>query len=163
MRLPSDTLRGWIIPAALVATATLLTVPWTYWVIKAVYDRDVLDGARTLARRVELRVLLTPNYSSAPQQASEALATELTLDQTVQTAAFFDLRSKQPVGWTRLPGTRERTFTADEIRRRAGRGIIVEQQGESYDVSIPWVQDNRVLGFTYLEFSRAVLSDEFWQ
>src|SRR5207302_4955884 len=48
-------------------------------------------------------------------------------------------------------------------RRRAKGGIIVEQQGDSYEVSIPWVQDNRVLGFTYLEFSRAGLADEFWK
>jgi signal transduction histidine kinase len=163
MRLPNDTLRGWLVPAALVATATLLTVPWSYWVIKAAYDRDVIENARALARRVELRVLTQQNYSTAPQQASEALAQELIVDPTVQTAAFFDLRyPSQPVGWTRLPGTHERTFPKDEVRRRTVSGITVEQAGDTYSVSIPWVQDNRPLGFTYLEFSKAALAEEFW-
>src|SRR5439155_22798780 len=92
MRLFSETIRGWLIPAALVATATLLTVPWSYWVIKAAYDRDVLDNAKSLARRVTLRVSLTPAFMRyVPAQASAALQTELASDQTVQLAAFYDL------------------------------------------------------------------------
>src|SRR5437763_11642998 len=106
MRLPNDTLRGWLVPAALVATATLLTVPWSYWVIKAAYYRDVLDNAKAMARRVELRMMSSPVYSSAPLQARDALADELQVDQAVQTALFFNLvNPEKPIidGWTR-PG-----------------------------------------------------------
>ena len=159
MKLPNDSFRGWMIPAVLVATATLLTVPWSYWVIKAAYDRDVLDNANNLARRVEMRMLLSEAASNAPQQTSDVLATELALDSTVQTAAFFDLRNpKHPLGWTRLPGTREPSFSAGEIRRHITSGVLIEQSGDRYSITLPWVLENRALGFTYLEFSRALMA-----
>lgn len=162
-RLPNDTLRGWIVPAALVVTATLLTVPWSIWVIKAAYDRDVLENAKALARRVELRMLLSPAYSNAPQQASEALATELTLDPTVQTGVFFDLRfPNQPIGWTR-PGHSVPQFHVDEVRRRAAGGILIDQAGDSYNITLPWLFEKRAIGFTYLEFSSKILKEEFWR
>ena len=152
-----------MIPAVLVATAILLTVPWSYWVIKAAFDRDVVDNASVLARRVELRMLLAAASSNGPQQASDVLATELAVDQTVQTAAFFDLRNPaRPIGWTRLPGTREPSFDTKEIRRRVTSGVLIEQSADHYNITLPWVSGDRALGFTYLEFSRAALADQFW-
>ena len=163
MRLPNDTLRGWVIPAALVATATLLTVPWSYWVIKSAYDRDVLDNARMLAKRLEASMLLPSVSSGVPQQALDVLSTELALDSTVQTAAFFDLRfPNRPIGWTRLTGTHEPSFDAHQIRRRVSSGILIEQSGDSYNITLPWVLEKKALGFTYLEFSRTALAAQFW-
>ena len=159
----NEILRSWIIPAALIVTATLLTVPWSYWVIKAAFDRDILDNATSLARRVELRMLLSPAYSNAPQQASDALATELTLDPTVQTGVFFDLRfPNQPIGWTR-PGHQVPRFAVDEVQRRARGAVLVNQSGDSYTFTFPWIFKQQAIGFTYLEFSRAALSEEFWK
>ena len=163
MKLPNDTFRGWMIPAVLVATATLLTVPWSYWVIKAAYDRDVLDNANNLARRVEMRMLVSEAASNAPQQTADVLATELALDSTVQTAAFFDVRNpNRPMGWTRLPGTLEPSFSAGEIRRHITSGVLIEQSGDRYSITLPWILEQRALGFTYLEFSRALMADDFW-
>ncbi len=162
------TLRGWIIPAALVVTATLLTVPWSYWVIKAAYDRDVLDNAKSLARRVELRVLLSaPRGSSPPAEAAEALRTELTSDPTVQLAVFYNLTAPrpEPIGWMRQGTGNEADFRLSDrdIRRRATSGTLVEQTEDRYIVSVPWVRGQYVVGFTYLEMSRSAIADEFWK
>ncbi len=163
MKFSSDTIQGWLIPAALVLTATVLTVPWSYWVIKAVYDRDVLDNARNIARRVEMRMIFPPPTSNAPQQVSEVLNTELSLDSTVQTAAFFDLRfPNRANGCTRLPGLREPTFTPNQIQYRVSSGIIIEPTVDTLNITLPWVVGQRAMGFTYLEFSRVALADDFW-
>ena len=165
MKFPPDSLRGWMVPAALVVTATLLTAPWSYWVVKAAYDREVLDHAETLARRIEMRVEAAHIYSvNAPAQAEDVMGTELHLDPTVQTAVFFDIQYvRNPVGWTRPGAHKPAMFPAAEIRRRATSGILVEQSGDLYIVSVPWVSDKKSTGFTYLEFSRAALSNMFWK
>src|SRR6059058_2717962 len=96
------TLRRWLIPAALAVTAALLTVPWSYWVIKAAYDRDIIDNARSIALRVEHRVEIQPR--SAGALAFDALRTELAADPTVLVAFYYDLRSPNPgapFGWIR--------------------------------------------------------------
>src|SRR5947209_20217288 len=84
-------LRGRLIPVALVLLATALTVPWTIWVIRTAYERHVLENAKMLARRVELRVSLVPSGAYSAQEAEKALQTELTSDVTVQMGVFCDL------------------------------------------------------------------------
>jgi signal transduction histidine kinase len=163
MKMPSDTLRGWLIPASLVLSAALLTVPWSYWVIKAAYERDILDNAQTLARRLELRLLLSPNYGSTPQRALDVLRTELALDLTVQTALFVDLRHPDsPIGWTRREGRQNFALTPQQALFRATSPITVDDRGERYSITLPWVIESRPVGFTYLEFSRSALSEQFW-
>jgi signal transduction histidine kinase len=163
MKILTDTLRTWLIPILLILSATLLTVPWSYWVIKAAYDRDVLDNAQTLARRLELRLLLSPNYGSAPQRALDVLSTELTLDLTVQTALFVDLRHPDnPVGWTRREGRQNFSLTPKQAMLRATSPITIDDHGERYSITLPWVLENRPVGFTYLEFSRSALTTQFW-
>ena len=46
MKKPLSWLRPWIVPTALVVLATLLTVPWSYLVLQAAYNRDVTENAR---------------------------------------------------------------------------------------------------------------------
>ena len=42
-------LRSWLAPLALVGLAMVLTVPWSYLVILAAYERDISENARSLA------------------------------------------------------------------------------------------------------------------
>jgi hypothetical protein len=40
---PLSWLRAWFVPIGLVLLAGLLTVPWSYLVLRAAYDRDVTE------------------------------------------------------------------------------------------------------------------------
>ena len=55
MNKPFSWIRAWFVPIGLVLLAGLLTVPWSYFVLRAAYDRDVTENARSLAHRVEFQ------------------------------------------------------------------------------------------------------------
>src|SRR5579863_2421086 len=101
MRFSRDTFRSWLVPVALIVTATLLTVPWSYWVVKSVYDRDIFDNAVNLARRVQISVKMAPQNARA--QVVEALGAELATDNAVSVAAFYSVTNPVPhsVRWIR--------------------------------------------------------------
>lgn len=144
--------------------ASALTVPWTYWVIQATFDRDMMENAKSLARRVELRLLQKPDSA----EAREALRTELTSDSTVHLALFVDLshypQTINTVGWTRYPDTvKPPKWTPAEYRTLAISGVTRSEDREHFFITIPWVRGNRALGFTYLELSRGDLEVEFWK
>ena len=169
MKRAYSTFRRWLIPVVLIGAATLLAVPWSWWVIKQAYERDIIDNAQTLARRLELQLLASNVYASenpyrALQQALDVLKTELDADPTVQTTMFFDLRIPgKPVGWTRLRQLHDPHFDINEVRRRAKSPMLIDQLGEDYRITLPWLYDNQPLGVTYLEFSRTALSEQFWE
>ena len=48
MKSPGFPFRRWLIPLGLVAVAAALTVPWSFWVIEAAFDRDVMSNAKSL-------------------------------------------------------------------------------------------------------------------
>jgi signal transduction histidine kinase len=166
MRLFRDRFRGWLVPVALIVTATLLTVPWSYWVVKSVYDRDIFDNAVNLARRVQTRVRMAPQNAGA--QVVESLRTELATDNAVSVAAFYSVANPIPqsIRWIRQADAsriiRPTGLSADELSRRADHTVI-EQYGEFYTVSVPWKESDRTIGITYLELSRRELNDEFWR
>ena len=172
MKLIGPNLRGWILPLAFIFIATLLAVPWSWWVVKQAYDRDILVNAQTLTRRLELRLNASGAYDNvnansnplpALQQALNVLKIELDADSTVQTTMFFDLRiPNRPVGWTRLTKLHDPHFDVAEIRHRAISPILVDNSGEDYRITLPWVVEDQPRGVTYLEFSRAALAAQFW-
>jgi signal transduction histidine kinase len=49
-----------------------------------------------------------------------------------------------------------------ELRSREDHTLI-EKYGEFYTVSVPWKENGRTIGITYLELSRRDLNAEFWQ
>jgi two-component system sensor histidine kinase HydH len=165
----SQTLRSWLIPAVLAITATALTVPWSYWVIKAAYDRDIIENARSIAQRVQLRVALAPHNAIA--QATDALATEISTDPTVITAFYYDLSSRQnagrllpPIGWTRQKSETGMTLQVPDVKLepRAMADVLVEQRDNRYIIVVPWKSGPDVIGLTYLELSYPALRDAFW-
>ena len=101
---PLTLLTPFVVPAALVVAAALLTVPWSYLVLKAAYDRDVTENARALARRVEIQRSLTlsqpgmaidllfPLIEQARDKAmADALRSEIASDPSVQTLIFYNI------------------------------------------------------------------------
>jgi signal transduction histidine kinase len=166
MRLSKDMFRSWLVPVALIVTATLLTVPWSYWVVKSVYDRDIFDNAVNLARRIQFSVKTAPQNAGA--QVVESLRTELATDNAVSEAAFYSVVNPIPqfIRWIR-PSDASRIIrpdglSTDELSRRDDH-ILIEQYGEFYTVSVPWKENGRTIGITYLELSRRELNDEFWR
>ena len=97
----------------------LLTVPWSYFVLNAAYNRDVLENARSLARRVETQHAAT--YGSGPlpmdflfpyrdalrkRQMSDALKAEISSEPSVQTLVFYSISYVKPEGAARVTRSR---------------------------------------------------------
>jgi signal transduction histidine kinase len=167
MRSFLDTFRGWLVPIALIVIATLLTVPWSYWVVKSVYDRDIFDNAVNIARRVEIGVRMAPR-DSARAEVVKSLGTELATDNAVSVASFYVLGNSVPqsIRWIRQTDAsrivRPTGLAADEFPLREDKTVI-EQYGDFYTVSVPWKDNGHTIGITYLELSRQELNYEFWQ
>jgi len=105
---PFSWLRAWFVPIGLVLLAGLLTVPWSYLVLRAAYDRDVTENARQLAHRVEIQRQMTYADAGGPldlvfplreearkRQMAGALATEIGSDPSVQTLIFYNIIYQQ--------------------------------------------------------------------
>ena len=153
-------IRPWVIVLAIFTLAPALTIPWTYWVIQATFDNDVISNARNIARRVQERLTSVPDLD----QARIVLHDELVSDPTVQVAVYVDLSQFPPrrVGWTRNP---ERpTLTLDDIERlRHAQALTQAQSQDDYFFTIPWIKGENAQGFTYLDLSRQALRSAFWR
>ncbi len=161
-------LRPWLISGVVVLLAILLTVPWTYFVIQAAYDRDILQNATMLARRVEWQVAHTPSITllQQPDEAFQALRAELIGDTSVQNVVFCDVSSLPRYALftiqrdKRVPAPQ---WSEQQIRTMMAAGIQREEDADSYNITVPWQRNGRVQGFTYVELSRATLRREFWE
>ena len=161
MRIGQDSIKGLLIPTILVATATLLTVPWSYFVVKAAFDRDMLDVAKNHALRVELGVARS---NAGPLTAQQILETEMQVDRAVQVGAYYDLQYGDTfVGWKRESWDSSPKLKMDEIVRRANGDVLLLKLPNSYQISVPLIFAGKGKGFTYIEFSRQVLSEQFWE
>src|SRR5687768_12345837 len=116
-------------PIALVVLAVLLTVPWTYWVILAAYDRDVMQNAEMLARRVEVQVAMMQKPAST-DALRKALYAELFGDGTVNVVVFADITDQRGIWLFSLTRKTEDTyprFTAAEVAQRASGELRREE------------------------------------
>jgi signal transduction histidine kinase len=182
--------RSWLIPAALVLGAAMLTIPWSYFVLKAAYDRDVTDNARALARRVEQQRSITYADAEGPidfmfplrekvreQQMGDALKTEIRSDPSVQTLVFYNIlyqQNPEPAPPTpalaellavKKPGSTIAQLTAQDVMALEKHGMVHvdEKRAQTQQFYIPWKHDGRVVGITYVELSNAALSRDFWK
>jgi len=167
VKIPISSILPWLIPPLFILLSAALTIPWTFWVIYEAYNRDVLENARMLAKRVEIRILSSPEARTSPKQASDALNAELASDDTVQLAIFFDLTNPGVVrtgsmwrtGHEPPPWTLTRfNAVVDQLK---AFGIVRNQDANTYYITVAWKGPERILGFTYLELSRAALAGEF--
>jgi signal transduction histidine kinase len=158
--------RNLLVAVALMALAVLLTVPWTFWVIRAAYDRDIVQNAVMLARRVEGQVPIFQFQQRllVPKSAAQAMNREFLSDDAVQMVVFYDLSNTPRVpsiSFARKSDIKPPTWDESEFRRRA-RDVVREEDPANYKVSVPWIKNGRTVGITYVELSREALREDFW-
>ena len=100
---PWLSIRGVLVTLSLIALAGLLTVPWSYLVIRAAYNRDIAENAKSLARRVEQSVVTRVAIAESrglntwgmrpgqgvSDEVLNALGVEMSADPTIRAAVFF--------------------------------------------------------------------------
>ena len=186
MNKPFSLLRPWLVPAALVVVAVVLTVPWSYLVLKAAYDRDVTDNARALARRVEQQYTATYADANNPfdrffpmreiarrKQMVDTLSAEIHSDATVQTLIFYDvIFDKYPERDPETPlmnlyvvvrkaDSQIKPLGVPDVMALKARGTAHVTNDETLRFWIPWMQDSKIVGVTYIELSRRALAIDF--
>jgi signal transduction histidine kinase len=157
--------RPFVAPVAFVGLAVALTVPWMYLVFRAIYERDVLDNAQSLARRVETHATLTPRAERSPAELGRAIKTEFISDPAVQTLTFYDVRSKpyQKVDVFREAWAPTPTLTEEYVQMMRIGGPLQTKNEDIIGYLIPWKRDGEVVGVTYVELSRKTLDQAFWK
>ena len=96
--------RPFVVPLIMFAVAAVLTVPWSYLVVRAAYRRDILENAKSLAKRVEIQRKMTyalPDDPRAPgykdreayrqRQMVETLRGEIVTDPTVKSLVYYHI------------------------------------------------------------------------
>jgi len=188
---PWLSIRGVLVALGLVALAGLLTIPWSYLVIRAAYNRDIEENARALARRVEQSVVTRVAIAESrglntwvmrPGQGVyaevlNALAVELRADPAIRAAVFFyvsyrigsDGRPVSPDDVVAMAQVRQDAsslpvLTAERIGRLSEATLNVgpKDGSGSYRFYLMWRVEGRVRGVTYLELSRDRISKDFW-
>jgi signal transduction histidine kinase len=188
---PFSWLRAWFVPIGLVLLAGLLTVPWSYLVLRAAYDRDVTDNARQLAHRVEIQREMTYADAGGPldlvfplreearkRQMAGALATEIGSDPSVQTLIFYNILYQQNaaphpptpalaeyLAIIKREGSVVEKLSVDDVVTLRDKGMMhISQKGtQTQQFFIPWKRDGQVVGITYVELSNAALAKDFWK
>ena len=177
-----------MVSLGLVAVAGALTVPWSYLVLRAAYDRDIAENAKSLARRVEQPVQIKVAQARArginpwrlqPRQVIDeelfnALAVEMRADPAIRAAVFYfvqydmgpDGQPGRPVEIAALAPVRGAQssvpgITAEQIGQLT-EGPMEGKDDDAYRFLLPWKQDGRVRGATYVELSRDRISHDFW-
>ena len=172
---------------ALVALAVLLTVPWSYFVLNAAYNRDVTENARALARRVELQHAITYGGLQNPmevifpfraEQMKDALRTEIGSDPAVQALVFYSISYPRAAEGPRAEPVLDRLLailrqpqspipqlTTGDVRTLKEKGMMhgSDAKARTQRFFVPWVKDGDVRGVTYVELSNEALRNEFWK
>ena len=127
--------RRWWIAAGMIVLAAALTVPWTFWIMLAAYERDVNEKASMLADRVKLQ--LSSNWWWKSEQMLDPLRTELMGDSThivwtgrlgpaLRTAGTSSRRwCQRPTRPTRTPTSATHRSTATALGKRHASGAPV--------------------------------------
>jgi signal transduction histidine kinase len=170
----------------MVVLAVVLTAPWSLLVIKAAYERDVMQNAQALARRVEwqraatLRQLggnIDPWTISADslldQQMADSLRAELRSDPTVQSVIFYMVgyderkRPREPdrvqvIGIVRDEKSPSESLKGEQIAQLKNGPLEYVGEG-SHRFLIPLMHKGDVVAVTYVALSKEALSKEFWK
>lgn len=151
-------IRSWTVPAVLVGLAALLTVPWTFWVIAAAYERDVNEKAALIVKRVQIQ--LSTSWWNSPQRVLDQLTGELLGDNTVQVVSFLYVR----------PGEADKTVAYGHVYRNKSVPVpmsmeeirrMLNADPNSYRMYSTWDIGPDVKGVIYLDLSRPALRQHF--
>ena len=145
--------RRWWIAAGMIVLAAALTVPWTFWIMLAAYERDVNEKASMLADRVKLQ--LSSNWWWKSEQMLDPLRTELMGDSTVQTVCFLD--------YARGRGGYVRRDDFSPIPRSITEAEELVLADPTNRILSPIRTEAGVTGVVYIELSNRGLWKRFWQ
>jgi len=157
-------LRNWLVPAIFVGLAAVLTVPWSFWVIAAAYDRDESEKSALLAERVRIQLFSTWWWIS-PQNLLNLMRGELLGDNAVQAVTFLYVRNDDPskadaYGYVRRNDSVPIPRSTEEVNR------LLNADANSYRKFYPWPAsassgNKPVRGGIYLDLSRPELRKHF--
>ncbi|HEX2973174.1 MAG TPA: HAMP domain-containing sensor histidine kinase [Tepidisphaeraceae bacterium] len=144
---------------AVIALAALLTVPWSFWVIAATYDRDENVKSAALAERVRFQLSSTWWWNS-PQQVLNLMRGELLGDSSVQAVTFLYVRPNEPsktdaFGYVRRSDSIPIPKSMEDINR------LIGADPGSYRKYYTWTVRDNLSGVIYLDLSRAELRKYF--
>jgi signal transduction histidine kinase len=161
--------RPWLIPLVIVALVAGLIVPLAYFILQAAYERDVQQNAATLALRVQRDLaqaaLAQEAQADRENRVLETLNRELAADPTVQAVVFYDLTSTPARGlfaMRRDPTAQVPTLTPEEIHSYARPQMTRTEDAQSVKIVMPFLYQNRLVAFTYMDFSKQALQSDFW-
>lgn len=145
--------------ACVIGVAVLLTVPWSFWVIAATYDRDEREKSTALAERVRFQLSSTWWWHS-PQQVLNLMRGELLGDNTVQAVTFLYMRPGEPsktdaFGYVRRSDSIPIPQSIEDINR------LLNADPGSYRKYYTWSVRDNLQGVIYLDLSRAELRKYF--
>ena len=188
MKKPWLTIHGVLVALGVVVLAGALTIPWSYLVLRAAYERDIAENAKSLARRVEQSVVTRVAIAEARgfntwvmrpgqavyQEVLNALGVEMSADPTIRAAVFFyvtytvtpDGTPLQPddvlaMVQVRKDASKLPLITAERIEQLTEQNMQ-GKDADSYRFLLPWRVNSRVRGATYLELSLDRISKDFW-
>src|SRR4051794_11387251 len=170
----------------MIVLAVVLTAPWSLLVVKAAYERDVMQNAQSLARRVEWQrgaTLRSFGRNIDPwtigadalldQQMADSLRAELRSDPTVQTVIFYMVgydQAKNPpvpdrvqvIGIVRDQKSPSEPLKVEQIAQLKVGPLEFVGEG-SHHFLIPMMHKGEVVAVTYVALSKAELTKEFWK
>lgn len=160
-------LRRWLVPAILVLVAAMLTIPWTFGVVLAAYERNINRDALNLANRVQIQLtaassswwFTNPQQILEPiktQQMLEPLKTELLGDKTVQAVCVLDL-ARGTGGFVRINEEIPIPRSPQEVDQMIGA------EPTAYRKRFDWKVNDQLRGIIYVDLSRQRLWERFWQ
>jgi signal transduction histidine kinase len=149
-----------MVAAVFILLAALLTVPWTFWVIYAAYERDVTEKVTMLAHRVELQLNAQqpwwPLRSNQPNTLLEPLKAELLSDDTVQAVVFLDY-SKGLGGYVQRNDAIPIPRSLEDVDR------MLHADSSSIRKSFPLTsKSDKRRGTVYVDLSKSALLKHFW-
>lgn len=145
--------RKWWAAAGMILLAAALTVPWTFWIMLAAYERDVNDKASMLADRVKIH--LSSNWWWKSEQMLDPLRAEIMGDSTVMTVCFLD--------YARGRGGYVRRDDSSPIPRSITEAEALVAADRTTRILSPIRTEAGVTGVVYIELSHKALWKRFWQ
>lgn len=148
-------LKSLLVPAAVIAVAALLTIPWAVWVVRGAYEREIGERAHLIEQRIRLQMAAARNWADS-RQILDSLEAELMSDRTVQAVGILDeLDPGRNQFLTRRDDVRVPSSIAEAESMLVGdsnsyRSRLIQKTGEY----------RRVI---YVDLSRTELNRHFWR
>jgi signal transduction histidine kinase len=158
--------RAWLIPLLVVALAVGSMASFSFYILRSAFDRDLQQNATQLAEGIKGQLLSTPRPEDRQKLIQSTLHNEVFSDPAVELVVFCDV-SNWPqyryVGSANDPTKPKPVFTAQQVMTFAQSRITRTETETSIALTVPFVSNNRLLAFTYVQMNKAELNASFWK